>query len=253
MDDNDIKENPRFKKLREDAEQLNSFKKFWPILKPIFRIFGSDTKKIDESLQSPEELINKIDKMTSIPDQFNEQFSDIGWIIFDELELETAEEAIQIANNDGLEAADEFLADHISPAWVERRIIRLKFIKGFGSRFELAQKALEDYEAGRYYACVLVILSLIDGWVSELNIVDFQRLGFFADKSELVAWDSMTAHPKGLVKLKKVFSIHGLITRSEEIKIPYRHGIMHGMDLGYDNKYVAAKCWAALFAVGNGY
>ena len=148
--------------------------------------------------------------MTSIPDQFNDLFSDVGWIIFDELELETAKEAIQIAKNNGLEAADEFLTDHISPDWVESRIIRLKFIKGFGPRFELAQKALEDYKAGRYYACVLVILSLIDGWVSELNIVDFQRLGFFAERSELVAWDSITAHPKGLVKLKKVFGIHSI-------------------------------------------
>jgi hypothetical protein len=165
------------------------------------------------------------------------------------LELDAAKEAIEIAKNEGIERADEFLADHISPEWIESRMVRLKYIESFKPRFELAQKALEDYKAGRYYASVLVILALIDGWVSELNIVDFQRLGFFAEKSELAAWDSITAHPKGLVKLKKVFSIPRLRTRSEEIRIPYRHGIMHGMDLGYDNKYVAAKCWAALFAV----
>jgi len=37
-------------------------------------------------------------------------------------------------------------------------------------------------------------------------------------------------------------------TTTEQITVPYRHGIMHGMDLGYDNKMVAAKTWAALFA-----
>ena len=36
-----------------------------------------------------------------------------------------------------------------------------------------------------------------------------------------------------------------MMTRAEEIQIPYRHGIVHGMDLGYNNKYVAAKCWVA--------
>ena len=40
-----------------------------------------------------------------------------------------------------------------------------------------------------------------------------------------------------------------MMTRTEEIRIPYRHGIMHGMDLGYNNEHVAAKSWAALFAV----
>jgi hypothetical protein len=40
-----------------------------------------------------------------------------------------------------------------------------------------------------------------------------------------------------------------MMTRTEEIRIPHRHGIVHGMDLGYNNRYVAAKCWAALFAV----
>ncbi len=37
-------------------------------------------------------------------------------------------------------------------------------------------------------------------------------------------------------------------TTTEPIAIPYRHGILHGTDLGYDNKMVAAKSWAALFA-----
>jgi hypothetical protein len=249
MGENDIKENPQFKKLREEAEQLDNIKKIWPLLKPIAQAFGSDTEKIDDSLNKAGELITQINEMTSIPDQFNDLLSDSGWILFDELELEAAKEAIQIANNEGIERADEFLADHISPDWVESRMIRLKFIESFKPRYELAQKAAEDYKAGRYYASVLVILALIDGWVSELNIVDFQRIGFFAEKSELIAWDSIAAHPKGLVKLKKVMGIHRMMTRSEEIRIPYRHGIVHGMDLGYDNKYVAAKCWAALFAV----
>ena len=64
-----------------------------------------------------------------------------------------------------------------------------------------------------------------------------------------MAWDSISAHPKGLVKLKEVFGKTRMMTRSDEIRIPFRHGIVHGMDLGYNNKYVAAKCWATLFAV----
>jgi hypothetical protein len=31
----------------------------------------------------------------------------------------------------------------------------------------------------------------------------------------------------------------------------YRHGILHGRDINYANKTVAAKCWAALFALND--
>lgn len=37
-------------------------------------------------------------------------------------------------------------------------------------------------------------------------------------------------------------------TNEESISIPYRHGILHGRELAFDNKLVAAKVWAALFA-----
>ncbi len=33
--------------------------------------------------------------------------------------------------------------------------------------------------------------------------------------------------------------------------MPYRNGILHGMDLGYDNLTVATKAWALLFAAGD--
>jgi hypothetical protein len=38
-------------------------------------------------------------------------------------------------------------------------------------------------------------------------------------------------------------------TTTEELSLPYRNGILHGRDLGFANKVVAAKCWAALFAI----
>lgn len=35
-------------------------------------------------------------------------------------------------------------------------------------------------------------------------------------------------------------------TNEEEIRIPYRNGILHGRDLNFNNKEVASKCWWAL-------
>lgn len=49
--------------------------------------------------------------------------------------------------------------------------------------------------------------------------------------------------------LKDIFTVGRNKTNTVEISIPYRNGILHGRDLGYANKKVAAKAWAAMFAI----
>jgi len=246
-EENDISKNPRFQKLEND---IDKFKNIYKILHPLAKVFGIDVNKIDEQYKQISEISRNAKEMIEIPDKFNDLFSDMGWILSENsMDLSAAKKAITIAENQGINVAEQFLVDYFSPEWVEKRKYYLKHIQGFKPRFEMAMKALEDYKAGRYYASVLVTLSLIDGWVNDLNIIDHQRKGFFDKETKLIAYDSMTAHPKGLGKLKEVFGKTRKQTHTEEISIPYRHGIMHGMDLGYDNRIVAAKCWAALFAV----
>lgn len=43
-------------------------------------------------------------------------------------------------------------------------------------RIGLLQKALADYEAGRYYSTVLVLLSVTDGFVNDLDTAARQGL-----------------------------------------------------------------------------
>lgn len=249
MSEDEIRDNSSLRELKKQADQLNAFRRAWPVLKPFAKLLRADTKSVDRLLGQIPELANKVDEMIAVPDRFNDLFADRGWILFDSMDLTVAKQAIEVLEAEGIDQAELFLVGYFSPEWVESRVNWLRYIEGFRERFEIAKLALDDYMAGRYCASVLVTLALIDGWVSELNIVDFQRQGFFSEKSRLIAWDSVAAHPKGLVKLQEVFGKSRMMTRTEEIHIPYRHGIVHGMDLGYNNKYVAAKCWAALFAV----
>ena len=245
MGNREIKDNPTFGKFKADAAKLQEARN----LRHVLFSLGKDTKEIDAALIKLEEISKQAEELSLIPDKFNDLFSEHGWIFFESFDPKVAKRAIEIAEKDGTEIADAFLADYFSPAWVQNHIVQLEFILGFHERFALANKALTDYKEGRFYASTLVILSLIDGWVNTLNIAGFQRLGFFSKEVQLTAWDSIAAHPKGLMKLKETFSQPRKRTRVEEIHIPFRNGLFHGMDLGYDNKYVAAKSWAALFAV----
>jgi len=43
--------------------------------------------------------------------------------------------------------------------------------------------ALEEYENGRYYACVPLLLMIIDGIVNDIS----KETGFFAEKTDLTS------------------------------------------------------------------
>lgn len=87
---------------------------------------------------------------------------------------------------------------------------------------------------------------MADGLVNELSA---KRRGLFAQDAELTAWDSITAHDKGLAALIRVLSTMRSVTTEAPLHVPYRNGILHGMDLSYDNRAVAVKSWVLLFAV----
>jgi len=117
--------------------------------------------------------------------------------------------------------------------------------EAFRPRERLARLALEDYLQDRYHACVPVLLLIIDGFVNDVS----RSKGFFAESTDLTAWDSIAAHDRGLQTLAELWRRARKKTTTESITVPYRHGILHGRDLGYDNRLVAAKLWAALFAL----
>lgn len=110
----------------------------------------------------------------------------------------------------------------------------------------LAELALIDYREERYHACVPVVLALLDGMVNELGNQDF-----FSQNVDLTAWDSIAACSSGINNLKALPFKPRKKTTEDPITLPYRNGILHGMDLGYDNQTVAAKAWAALFATAD--
>jgi hypothetical protein len=210
----------------------------------------SDVKKYDESLYKdqnffkPFKNIEEVELFQDVPDKFNDYFSDLGWIAYDHMSVLDMKEAVDLVEMGNLEAAENLLINYTDRI-LELFIARLEFQDVFKKRYFFIWNAKIDYLKGRYYACIPIILMVIDGVVSDIG-----EKGFFADGVDLEAWDSMAGHSTGLMKLKEIFYKKRKKTRTETITIPFRNGILHGRDLGYANKTVAAKSWAALFAVG---
>lgn len=235
-----IKDNPTCAELLQTAKGMGTLSS----VISFFEKLGLKNVKLSEAFKQVPDLVQKTTDLINLPDRFNEHFSKKGWIAFESLKAELMQEAIQLADNGKNDAAEDLLVNQFNEESLNWALTFMKAIEEYHPRDELAQKAKEDYLAGRYHACIPVVLTIIDGIVN-----DIEQKGFFAKGVNLTAWDSIAAHSSGLQQLCRLFNQTRTKTTTEQISVPYRHGILHGRDLGYANKTVAAKTWAALFAI----
>lgn len=227
------------------AELLKQFEAF-ESLEALYKAFPF-ARKLFPKMEGAFNEFNKIKKQVEIlkvPDQFNECFANLGWIAYESMNMEVMQKAINIHDTDGNDAAEKFLADSYDEETLKWKILRFNGNRDFRKRIRLVELAREDYLADRYHACIPLLLSLLDGLVNDVS----KHVGFFAENVDLTAWDCIAAHESGLQTLASTLTKGRSKTNEGAISIPYRNGILHGRELAFDNKVVAAKCWAALFA-----
>ncbi len=201
------------------------------------------------------ELKNEIEKIINMKsdltlfskglDKFNHYFAQRGWIAHESMSTELMLKVVELAEQGQLDLAEQELIDYYSSNDIEQRIMFFIGIPELYMRYELIKLAYDDTISGRYHACIPNLLMIIDGCVNDID----KGKGFFAENINLTAWDSIAAHSTGLSVIKEIFNSPRTKTTTEEITLPYRNGILHGRDLGYANRTVTAKCWAALFAI----
>lgn len=237
---------PSIRKVLDQLEQFSTVKAALPVLKPLLSMVGVDSTGIGDSLQSLEDLQKQATDLAKTLDRFNELFASRGWIAYDWLNADLAKAAVAAAEGGDTAHAENLLVEYYNADQVAIQLKTLWGIKAFRPRLRLAELALTDYREGRYHACIPVVLALLDGMVNELG-----NLGFFSQNVDLIAWDSIAAHDRGLTELKRLLFKQRSQTTTDVIDLPYRNGILHGTDLSYDTQMVAAKCWAALFATAD--
>ena len=227
------------------AELLKQFEAFLS-LEALYKAFPFARGLFPEMEDAFNEFrkIKKQAEILKMPDQFNERFANIGWIAYESMNMEVMQKAINIHDSEGKDAAEKFLADSYDEEALKRGIFRFNGNRDFRKRIRLSELAREDYLAGRYHACIPLLLSLLDGLVNDVS----KHVGFFAENVDLTAWDCIAAHESGLQTLASILTKGRNKTNEDAISIPYRNGVLHGRELAFDNKVVAAKCWAALFA-----
>lgn len=235
-----ISENPSAKKLLDQIQRIETLKGLFdavPFASTLFPGAGAHFDAFNEIKRQSEVLL--------VPDRFNDTFAQQGWIAYESMSLDAMLKAIEIEKKEGLAAAEEFLANEYGEDALKFGIMRCSGHAEFRKRYRLIELAKDDYLAARYHACVPLLLALVDGLVNDIS----KHVGFFADGADMTAWDSIAAHETGLEALARIMGLGRNRTNEESISVPYRNGILHGRELAFDNKVVAAKCWAMLFAI----
>lgn len=241
MDNDRIENNPSYKKFKKDlegAEAIQNVAKF-------FSFFGLKNKLLDEAFSTLPDMKKQLELLSKSPDKFNDHYAQRGWIAHESMNSDLMLTSIELADKGLIDVAEQELINYYSSDKIQWLLHQLKGVEAFSNRYNFFLLAYKDTLAERYHAVVPVLLIMIDGAVNDID----KGKGFFADKTNLTAWDSIAAHSSGLTALKEVFSDGRHKTTKEQITLPYRHGILHGRDLGYANKTVTVKCWAALFAI----
>ncbi len=220
-----------FNKLKSDIKAARLFSFFLP----------------KEQRTKIKEMEKQLAEMESSILRFNNYFTDLGWCAYDSMNLPLMKEAITAYETSGVDAGESVLLKYYQGD-VKEVIHWLKNkAESFAQRYDLIQHALDDHFDGRYYASVPLFLIIIDGAVNDYT----KSKGFFAEGTDVTAWDCLVGCSDGLMKMKGIFNKGRNKTNHDEIRLPYRNGILHGRDLNYGNEYVSCKCIALMFALAD--
>lgn len=238
-----ISDNESYKKLREEMQGFESISKIYRFAK----LFGFKDEKLEESFKQLPEFKEKLKMLSEAPDLFNSFYAEKGWIAHESMNSDLMDECIKLAKENKIDEGENKLIEYFKSEDLKWLIAGLKHIDAFKIRYSLLLKTYEDYKSERYYSCVPLLLMIIDGATDDIKK---ENKGFFAEGADLTAWDSIAGHESGLKFIAQIFNKSRKKTTTEKITLPYRNGILHGKDLGYDNVIVASKLWSTLFAIG---
>lgn len=191
---------------------------------------------------------NELNRLVRTVDGFYNVLGPRNWVFHGDMNVNRIEEILQAT--DGKEAEARIIAYYQDREATEFLFTRLFRIEGFRPRLPSISRAYDDFLEGRHYACILALIPVLDGTVNDVEKT--KRRGLHArEPEEMIAWDSVTAHHLGLKHTQTTFTKTFRKTEEREVFELYRHGIVHGMVINFDNEVVAAKALNQIFAIAD--
>jgi hypothetical protein len=195
------------------------------------------------------ELERGLNRQVKVVDDFYDCLGPRNWIFHDKMDLSKIEAILgetRTAESAEARLIDLYRDKESTRFW----IMGLRGHAGLRARIHHIERARDLYFEDRFDSCVLHLIAVMDGFVN-----DFEpdvRKGLAARVPEdMAAWDSVVGHHLGLTHVMKTFGRTFKKRVDEEVFEIYRHGIVHGSVVNFNNVVVATKAWNMLFAVAD--
>lgn len=209
-----------------------------------FRALGTLLPKKDRD--KIRELTGEMEKLAADVDGFYERLGPRHWIFHDRIPTSVVRDEILLAASVD-DAEDALCAIYEDTDWMKFMVMSTMRFPEMRAREKLVEHARRDFDEQRYYAVVLLLLTLMDGFV---NDVQNMHKGLHArDAEEVQSWDTAVGHHMGLTSTQASFRKSYSKRVDVEVYDLARNGILHGNITNYDNRIVACKAWNRLFAV----
>jgi hypothetical protein len=194
------------------------------------------------------ELRQELERLADVVDTFYERLGPRHWIFTDNLSV-TEIEALLKEEADPEAMEHRLIEMYCDKATLDRLLVQTRGAPGLRARSHLLERARDHYFHDEFDSCTLLLITILDGFVNDVE--PSNRKGLHArEADEMGAWNSVTGHHLGLTHVLRETFLKTIKRRQDdEVFDVYRHGIVHGSIVNYNNVVVATKAWNMLSAV----
>lgn len=209
-------------------------------LKPLAKLVGFFNPEMRKQLQDLDAQVERVKVMLTNRDQFAKIYSPLGWVNYDRMSIDAVAKALAAEVDEG-EAI--LTAYHLDPD--NLRFLGYRFqTPHYASWSELYERAVERTAAEDYLSAIPLILIVIDGICTTTTAKHP-----FSGGADAPVFDSQTCGPGGLSEGLGLFGSTRRKLDSSSITLPFRHGIVHGLNPNFGHSLVAAKAFNLLQAM----
>ena len=182
----------------------------------------------------------EIDEKLKAQEVFIERYAPDGWSLFAGMATPTLFALVDPTKEEGTAILTRY---HLEPNTLHALWQRLKSEK-LRPWFDIYVTAMERAKAQDYISAVSLVLLIIDGIVTKLT-----GKHAFSGGTDAPVFDTFASGLGGIADLLRLLGQQRGSVTTDPIQAPFRHGILHGMDLNFGHPIVTAKAFNALHAV----
>lgn len=178
--------------------------------------------------------------------KFNTYFSGLGWCAFSKMSLEIIVTANKLYEENQLINAEKYLSQYFLNEDFKYFFFKnFLYSNVFKVRIDQITEFIELHFNNRFISSIPLGLIIADGVINEYS----KNKGLYANNNNFDVWNSIISEENGFKILLETICKSRKKVNTTEIEIPYRHGIIHGQDINYNNPLVAGKTLNLLCAV----